>query len=89
MRPPSKTEAEGYDIVVWVDKDGDIVARAFSKPGHSALRAFVNRYRPGDLVQIYCSPEEFEDELPQGIRAGALNSATGKIGPLTKSPRLQ
>jgi len=88
MRPPSSSEATGYDIVVWVDQDGDIVARGFTKLGHSTLRAFVNKYRAGDIVQIYCNPEEFTDELASNVRVGALNSNTGRIGPLL-SPRLQ
>ena len=88
MRPPGKSEAIGYDIVVWVDEDGDIVARGFSPLGHKTLRGFVNKYRPGDIVQIYCSPEEFEADIPDGVHVGTLNSTTGKIDSM-KAPRLQ
>jgi hypothetical protein len=42
MRPPSKKEAMGYDIMVWVDRDGDIVSRAYTRSGHDALRSIVN-----------------------------------------------
>jgi len=81
MRPPSKSEATGYDVIVWVDEDGDIVARGFSRQGHSALRAFVNKYHAGDIVQIYCTPEAFMDELPTDLAVGVLNSRTEKVMP--------
>lgn len=82
MRPPSKTEAQGYDIVVWSDKDGDIVCRAFTPAGDKALRAFVNKYHRGDLVQIYMPPEKFEAELPEGITVGLLNPKSKKVVPM-------
>lgn len=75
MRPPSKKEASGYDIMVWVDHEGSIVTRAFTKQGHSALRAFVNQYTDGDIVEIYISPSDFEAELPPDVSVGML---TGK-----------
>ncbi len=74
MRPPSKKEVEGYDIVVWVDKDGDIVTRGYTKAGHAALKQFVNEYRTGDIVQIYSSPAEFQADLPPTLAVGMLTS---------------
>lgn len=85
MRPPSKAEAEGFDIVVWSDKDGDIVCRAFTPAGDRALRAFVNKYHRGDIVQIYMPPEQFEAELPEGIHVGLLNPRRKKVVAMTKS----
>lgn len=72
MRPPSKKEVEGYDIVIWVDKDGDIVTRGYTRAGHSALRGFVNEYHAGDIVQIYSTPAEFQADLPVTLAVGLL-----------------
>jgi hypothetical protein len=74
MRPPSAREAKGYDIVVWVDEEGDIVTRAFTKRGDNALKTFVNEYSKGDIVQIYSSPTEFEASLPNTLAVGYLTS---------------
>lgn len=85
MLPPSKKEAEGYDVVVWVDNDGDIVARGFTHLGHKQLKGFVNSYHPGDIVQIYCEPDEFIAEFSPETTVGMLNSRTKKIGPYSAS----
>jgi hypothetical protein len=85
MQPPSKREAKGFDIVVWKDKDGDIVGRAFTPAGDKALRAFVNEYHKGDIVVIYCHPDEFMAELPKSILVGILADQNKKVVPLNKS----
>lgn len=72
MRTPSAREAENYDIVVWVDEEGDIVARGFSDTGHTALRRYVNEYQRGDIVQIYVPPKEFEADMPTDLTVGLL-----------------
>lgn len=73
MRPPSKKEVQGYDIVVWIDSDGDVVTRAFTPVGHTTLRKFVNQYTPGDIVQIYSDPKEFTSQIPSTVVVGMLS----------------
>jgi hypothetical protein len=85
MQPPSKREAKGFDIVVWKDKDGEIVGRAFTTQGHKALKAFVNEYRKGDIVSIYCHPDEFIAELPKTILVGILSERSKKVVPMNKN----
>jgi hypothetical protein len=83
MQPPSQRAAAGFDIVVWVDNDGDIVCRAFTSPGHKAIRKLVNDYRRGDIVQIYNSPEEFQAEMPESLAIGMLQKQSKKVVPLS------
>jgi ribosomal protein L21E len=64
----------GYDIMVWVDRDGDIVSRAYTRSGHDALRSIVNTYEKGDIVQIHYSPPEFVADMPKGLVIGLLTS---------------
>jgi len=74
MRTPNKRVAQGYDIVVWVDDDGDIVAKAFTKYGHNTLRKFVSDYRNGDIVEIYCDPDQFMKEVDETVSIGTLTT---------------
>lgn len=86
MRPPSKKEAAGFDIVVWSDDEGDVVARAFTPAGDRALKAFVNKYEKGAIVIIYCHPEEFQQEIPKGTIVGLLSPRAKKVVPMSKNP---
>lgn len=79
MRTPSSREADGFDVVVWVDKDGDIVAKAFSTEGDKALKQYVNDYRKGDIIEIYVPPSQFEADMPQTLRVGLLTTARGVV----------
>ena len=72
MRPPSKKEAKGFDVVVWVDTDGDIVCRAFTPGGDEYLKNLVNHYERSDIVQIYSDPEEFYKSVPPDLVVGLL-----------------
>lgn len=78
MRTPSKRVAKGFDVVVWVDNDGDIVAKAFTPRGHNSLRKFVSDYHNGDIVEIYCDPDAFMKELEDEVALGTLNQH-GKV----------
>lgn len=85
MQPPSKRQAAGFDIVVWVDKEGDVVCRAFTDPGHKAIRQLVDEYHKGDIVQIYNSPDEFQAEMPDDLAIGMLQRGSKKVVPLSFS----
>ena len=85
MKPPSKDECNGFDLVVWKDDDGEIVCRAFTLTGHKALKQFVNKYRKGDLVVIYCDPKQFEEELEKDVIVGLLHPKSKKVVPMSKA----
>jgi hypothetical protein len=83
MRTPSKRAAKGFDVVVWVDGDGDIVAKGFSDAGHDALRQYVSDYRKGDIVEIYVDPDQFTKDVGENILVGALDGQ-GKVVAMDK-----
>jgi hypothetical protein len=83
VQPPSKAESKGFDIVIWVDNDGDIVCRALTDLGHESIRKLVNDYQRGDIVQIYTSPEDFQAEMPDNLAIGMLSERAKKVVPIS------
>lgn len=85
MQTPTKEQAEGYDVLIWLDDDGDIMLRAYTEQGEDFLVNYCEDYSRGDLVELSdIHPEEFAVEIPTAVMAGFLNSEDGVIYTLPK-----
>ncbi len=75
----NERRAAGYDIVVWIDEDGDAVCGAFTRAGEQWLQTIVGTYRKGDIMIIHSPPNVFEASIPEHLRVGYENPDTKRI----------
>jgi hypothetical protein len=68
---PNIRKARGYDVVVWVDGDGDIVATSYSVRGVHAMLRIVPSYVQGDIVEILMHPDKFT-EIMHDMKVGYM-----------------
>lgn len=79
MKLPSKKQAEGYDILIWIDEEGDVVSRAYTDQGTKFLQAMDKRYVQGDILEIISHPEEFKKHLPPMLKVGSISPKTKRV----------
>jgi len=53
---------EQYDVVVWMDSDGDMMTKGFSQAGHDSLKSMSLEYI-GEPIQVLCHPDEFLNHM--------------------------
>lgn len=85
MAIPTLDQSRGYDIVIWVDDDGRVIAKAFTILGEVSFHGLLPDYQMGQEIMIdsVAQPEEFFGQMPKGIRIGMVNPATGGVWPTT------
>jgi hypothetical protein len=71
-----------YDILVWIDEDGDVVCQCQSQRGHEVLQELDPTAEYGDTLQIMCAPEEFERRVPGGLRVGLVMHPSKTVVPM-------
>ena len=79
MKLPTKKQAEGYDVLIWIDEDGDVVSRAYTSRGEQLLKTMDQRYVLGDVLEIITHPETFKKHVPPTIRVGNIHPKTKKV----------
>lgn len=83
MKKPRRRE--GYDILIWIDKDGDVVAAAYSASAHGFFKAMDPGYTYGDIVELVASPDDFLKEVPDSLRVGGLHPETNFVSEMKKN----
>lgn len=76
-----------YDVLVWIDDDGDVVCNSLSAEGLAFLRSLDPSYEEHQILQIMCRPDEFANLVPNNVLVGMRRSPSGKIVPM-EHPRL-
>jgi hypothetical protein len=76
---PSRSLAKGYDLLIWVDEEGDVVCFAYTKQGQEFLKQAHEDYKKGDVIEILAHPSDFRKLLPPGIRVGLLNDGFDSV----------
>lgn len=71
-----------YDVLVWIDEDGDVVCDSRTREGTEFLCTIHPSYEMGQILQIMCTPEEFANHLPSGILVGLKRHPSGNIVPM-------
>lgn len=81
MTQPTADQSKGYDIVIWADDEGNIVAKSYTILGEVAFHGLLPDHRMGQLVIMdeLTQPDDFFRQMPPGIRIGAMNPITGNI----------
>lgn len=88
MKLPSDKKAKGYDVLVWIDEEGDIVCRAYTEGGTRFLQAMDKRYIQGDVLEIISHPEEFKKNIPPMLKVGSISPKSKKVTKMS-TPGLQ
>lgn len=78
----------GYDVLVWVDDEGDVVCCGYTRKGQNFLRTLNRDYNNGDIMELVGHPRAFKAQIPNNIQVGLLMRPSGKIKPMD-GPRLQ
>ena len=58
-----------FDVVVWMDDDGDMMTKGFSQAGHECLRSMSEEYVEEPIL-ILCHPDVFMGHMTNGVRVG-------------------
>lgn len=77
--------AKGYDILVWMDTDGDVVCTSYTKRGNVFLKSIGGKYRAGSIMEIMGEPKEFQELIPPDVRVGLLSPETNKVARMAKN----
>lgn len=85
MKLPTERQAKGYDVLVWIDEEGDVVCRAYTDEGTDFLRGMDNRYVRGDVLEIISHPDEFKKHIPPKLKVGSIAPRSRKVTPLVHS----
>lgn len=73
-----------WDILVWIDEDGDVVCRAQSSFGLTHLQTMYPNCQTEDILQILCTPDQFRNALPEGMLVGLVMEPNKKVVPMDK-----
>lgn len=79
MKLPTKRQSRGYDCLIWIDEDGDVVTCAYTEAGTKFLQQMDKRYRMGDVLEIVSHPEEFKKHVPPVLRVGSISPKSKKV----------
>lgn len=82
MKLPTDKQARGYDILIWIDEEGDVVCRSYTGSGTDFLQTMDKRYMQGDVLEIISHPEEFKKHLPPKLKVGSISPVTKKVSRL-------
>lgn len=82
MTAPTYEVSRGYDIVIWADKGGHILAKSHTILGEVAFHGLLPSHKMGQTVKLdrIAHPDDFFKQMPPGIKIGMANPTTGVIG---------
>lgn len=72
--------------MVWMDKHGDVLTRAYTPTGMSALRSIMSSYQLGQVASLEVYPEDFIREVSPLARVGLLSPETNIIVRMVPTP---
>lgn len=83
MKLPTTKQRKGYDVLVWMDEDKDIVCQSYTEKGTEFLKTLDKRYAEGDVLEIISHPDEFKAHIPPNLVVGSISPRTNKITKMT------
>lgn len=86
MKLPTARQSRGYDILVWIDEDEDVVAQAYTEEGATFLKSMDGRYNRGDVLEIISHPDEFKRHVPPRLKIGSISPVTNKVSRMVTPP---
>lgn len=83
---PTLEDANGYDLLVWMDEEGNVLTKSYSLMGEVILRSMTEDYSSGDVLEILIHPDEFTKDIPPTARVGYVDPRTARIRRMGKKP---
>lgn len=84
VQPPTLEDAKGYDLIVWLNEDGEVLTKSYSLMGEVILRGMTPNYEPGDVLEILVHPDEFNRDIPPSARVGYVDPHTNRLRRIDK-----
>jgi len=69
----------GYDIMIWADEGGRILARSHTILGEIILHALMPGHKIGNEVEIEEDPNKFFGGMPPKTKIGLLNPESNDV----------
>ncbi len=80
MTQPTAEQTRGYDIVIWADNGGCIMANSYTILGEAILHGLLPSHRMGEPSEIIGDdPQKFFEEIPRGTNVGLVDVFTQQI----------
>lgn len=86
MKSKRPERMKGYDVLVWIDGDGDVVCSGYTAGGNEFLRTICPQYKTGQVLEIISPPEEFRKHIPPKVKVGLVSPGTKKITSMFHGP---
>lgn len=86
VQQPAPERVGGYDIVLWIDEDGDTIITPYTEAGRRFIRQLFPTWDPAARTVIIGRPEVFFNTVPEGLAVGAVNPETEMITTVIKKP---
>lgn len=79
MTGPTAEQSSGFDIMIWADEGGRILARSHTLLGEILLHGLMPNHKMGNEVEIEEEPSKFFAEIPRRTRIGLMNPETNDV----------
>lgn len=79
MSIPTPEMTKDYDIVVWIDEDGDVVFAGFTPAAKAFIDAMYPEFTRFDTLVVEGTPEEFAETICPTLRIGCVQFGTNKV----------
>jgi hypothetical protein len=79
MTGPSVEQSKGYDIMIWADEGGRILARSHTILGEIILHALMPGHKMGNEIEIEEDPNKFFGDMPPKTKIGLMNTETKNV----------
>lgn len=73
MGKPTSEQALGYDLVLWVDSDGDVIATPYTDAGQGFLKRIFPEWKPEMSMIILSTPKRFFRVVPKELTIGLMS----------------
>jgi hypothetical protein len=79
MTKPTAEQSRGFDIMIWADEGGRILARSQSILGEILLHALMPGHKMGNEIEIEEEPSKFFADIPRKTKIGLVNPETNDV----------
>lgn len=77
--------AKGYDVLIWVDDDNDLVCAGFTEHGIQQLREAVGGHYDDESSVVICvHPQEFAAIFDKETKIGIVNHDRSAVTEMSK-----
>jgi hypothetical protein len=84
MAKPTKKAAKGFDLVLWVDPEGDVIASPYTKSGEEFIKSISPEWKPGVQMVVMSTPKRFFNLVPSHLTVG-MRQPQGIATAITKT----